>query len=179
MATFNPLNVDIFAIPPFFVRIVHPNPAESSRCRAFSASSCGHARACRQIFALSSGITTNQPGSLAMSILSTLAGALEGAPNSGNATPGGINLGGIASSGALISEAISMIQNRPGGLGGLLQSFQQGGLGHVFQSWVAAGQTLPISPDQLHATVGSDWISKIVQATGLPQAQVEQHVSTL
>ena len=114
-----------------------------------------------------------------MSILSTLAGALEGAPNSGNATPGGINLGGIASSGALISEVISMIQNRPGGLGGLLQSFQQGGLGHVFQSWVASGQNLPIAPDQLHGTVGPDWISKIAQATGLPQAQVEQHLSTL
>ncbi len=114
-----------------------------------------------------------------MSILSTLAGALEGAPNPGNATPGGINLGGIASSGALISEVISMIQNRPGGLGGLLQSFQQGGLGHVFQSWVASGQNLPVSPDQLQGTVGPEWISKIAQATGLPQAQVEQHLSTL
>jgi uncharacterized protein YidB (DUF937 family) len=72
-----------------------------------------------------------------------------------------------------------MIQNRPGGLGGLLQSFQQGGLGHVFQSWIGTGQNLPISPDQLHSTVGSDWISKIAQATGLPQAQVEQHLSSL
>jgi uncharacterized protein YidB (DUF937 family) len=114
-----------------------------------------------------------------MSILSTLAGALEGAPNTASNSPGGINLGGIASSGALVSEVISMIQNRPGGLGGLLQSFQQGGLGHVFQSWIGTGQNLPISPDQLHGTVGSDWISKIAQATGLPQAQVEQHLSSL
>ena len=61
----------------------------------------------------------------------------------------------------------------------MLQSFQQGGLGHVFQSWIGTGQNLPLSPDQLHGTVGSEWISKIVQATGLPQAQVEQHLSTL
>ena len=121
-----------------------------------------------------------------MSILSTLAGALEGAPNAGSAGsntsglgPGGINLGGIASSGALISEVISMIQNRPGGLGGLLQSFQQGGLGHVFESWIGTGQNLPVSADQLHRTMGSEWISRIAQATGLPQAQVEQHLSTL
>lgn len=114
-----------------------------------------------------------------MSILSTLAGALEGAPNSSGTAPAGGNPGGVASSGALISEVISMIQNRPGGLGGLLQSFQQGGLGHVFQSWIGTGQNLPISPAQLHGTVGSDWISKIAQATGLPQAEVEQHLSTV
>jgi len=114
-----------------------------------------------------------------MSILSTLAGALEGTPNSGNTTPGGINLGGIASSGALISEVISMIQNRPGGLGGLLQSFQQGGLGHLVESWVGNGQNLPVSVDQLRNTLGTDWISRITQATGLPQGEVEQHLSKL
>jgi uncharacterized protein YidB (DUF937 family) len=114
-----------------------------------------------------------------MSILSTLAGALEGAPKAGNDTSNGINLGGIASSGALISEVISMIQNRPGGLGGLLQSFQQGGLGHLFQSWVGTGQNLPVAPDQLQGTLGPDWLAKIAQATGLPQSEVSQHLSTV
>jgi uncharacterized protein YidB (DUF937 family) len=114
-----------------------------------------------------------------MSILSTLAGAIEGTPNNGTNTPGGINLGGAAASGALISQVISMIQSQPGGLPGLLQSFQQGGLGHLVQSWVGSGQNLPVSPEQLHNTVGSDWISRITQATGLPQGQVEQHLSTL
>jgi len=114
-----------------------------------------------------------------MSILSTLAGALEGAPNAGSGTSNGTNLGGIASSGALISEVISMLQNRPGGLGGLLQSFQQGGLGHVFQSWIGTGQNLPVAPDQLHGALGSDWIAKIAQATGLAPNEVSQHLSTV
>jgi uncharacterized protein YidB (DUF937 family) len=114
-----------------------------------------------------------------MSILSTLAGALEGAPN---ATPGGtatFNPGATASGGLLVAQIIAMIQSRPGGLAGLLQAFQQGGLGHVFQSWMGTGQNLPVSADQLHNTVGSDWISRITQATGLPQNQVEQHLATL
>jgi len=114
-----------------------------------------------------------------MSILSTLAGALEGAPNAGSGTSTGSNLGGIASSGALISEVISMLQNRPGGLGGLLQSFQQGGLGHIFQSWIGTGQNLPVSPDQLQGALGSDWLAKIAQATGLPANEVSQHLSTV
>lgn len=80
---------------------------------------------CNDICAMIGANTTTSSRESTMSMLSTLAGALEGAPNAGNGTSNGINLGGIASSGALISEVISLIQNRPGGLGGLLQSFQQ------------------------------------------------------
>jgi uncharacterized protein YidB (DUF937 family) len=112
-----------------------------------------------------------------MSILSTLAGALEGAQP--GASGAGLNPGGAASGALVVSQIISMLQSQPGGLSGLLQSFQQGGLGHVFQSWIGSGQNLPISPDQLRNTLGGDWISRITQATGLPQGQVEQHLSTL
>jgi uncharacterized protein YidB (DUF937 family) len=115
-----------------------------------------------------------------MSILSTLTGALEGAAP--NANPGGtaaLNPAAAAAGGLVVSQIIAMIQSRPGGLAGLLQAFQQGGLGHLFQSWVGTGQNLPVSADQLHGTLGSDWISRITQATGLPQDQVEQHLSTL
>jgi uncharacterized protein YidB (DUF937 family) len=114
-----------------------------------------------------------------MSILSTLAGALEGTPN---ANPGGtasLNPAAGTAGAMVVSQIIAMIQSSPGGLGGLMQAFQQGGLGHVFQSWIGTGQNLPISPDQLHNTVGSDWISRITQATGLPQNEVEQHLSAL
>jgi len=118
-----------------------------------------------------------------MSILSTLAGALEGAANSNPAANPGAPTGGLAGAagpaGALISQILSMIQSRPGGLGGLLQSFQQGGLGHLVESWVGNGQNLPVSVDQLRNTLGTDWISRITQATGLPQGEVEKHLSKL
>jgi len=114
-----------------------------------------------------------------MSILSTLAGALEGAPNANPGATATLNPAAGAAGALVVSQIIAMIQSSPGGLGGLMQAFQQGGLGHVFQSWVGTGQNLPVSPDQLHNTVGSDWISRITQATGLPQGQVEQHLSAL
>jgi uncharacterized protein YidB (DUF937 family) len=108
-----------------------------------------------------------------MSLLNSLEGALQG-----SSTAAGVNPG--SASGALVvSQIISLIQSRPGGLAGLLQSFQQGGLGHVFESWISTGQNLPVTPDQLHGTLGSDVIARITQATGLSQAQVEQHLSTL
>jgi uncharacterized protein YidB (DUF937 family) len=120
-----------------------------------------------------------------MSILSTLAGALEGAANRNNtdlnpagaAAPGGLGAG--VSAGMVISQIIGMIQSRPGGLGGLLQSFQQGGLGHLVQSWIGTGQNLPVSVDQVRDTLGSNWISRIGQATGLPEGEVEQQLSSV
>jgi uncharacterized protein YidB (DUF937 family) len=118
-----------------------------------------------------------------MSILSTLAGALEGAANSSPPGNPGAFTGGLSGAGspagALVSQILSMIQSRPGGLGGLLQSFQQGGLGHLVESWVGTGQNLPVSVDQLRNTLGTDWLSRIAQATGLPQGEVEQHLSKL
>jgi uncharacterized protein YidB (DUF937 family) len=121
-----------------------------------------------------------------MSILSTLAGALEGAanPNPG-AAPGGTggmagglgSLVGGASGAAVLSQIIAAIGQQPGGLSGMLQSLQQGGLGHLVQSWIGTGANLPVSADQLRNTLGGDWISRITQATGLSQSDVEQHLS--
>jgi uncharacterized protein YidB (DUF937 family) len=109
-----------------------------------------------------------------MSLLSNLTNAFQGVPNAN--VPAGTT---GSSSAMVISQVIAMLQSRPGGLGGLLQSFQQGGLGHVFQSWISSGQNLPVSPDQLRDVLGSDWIARITQMTGLPQAEVEQHLSTV
>jgi uncharacterized protein YidB (DUF937 family) len=123
-----------------------------------------------------------------MSILSTLAGALGGAANPNNpaaGTPtgtGGLNTGGLLGGiggGVVLSQIVSMIQSRPGGLGGILQSLQQGGLGHLVESWIGTGQNLPVSTDQVRNTLGPDWISRITQMTGLSQADVEQHLSQL
>lgn len=108
-----------------------------------------------------------------MSLLSSLEGALTGAGQSSTSPAGG------AAGALVVSQIIALIQNHPGGLGGLLQSFQQGGLGHLFQSWIGTGPNLPVTPDQLRNTLGTDWVSRITQATGLPQSQVESSLATL
>jgi uncharacterized protein YidB (DUF937 family) len=110
-----------------------------------------------------------------MSILSDLASTLEGQATSSNTVSPGASAGATA----VLSQVVSMLESRPGGLGGLLQSFQQGGLGHLLQSWVGSGPNLPVSPDQLRNVLGTDWLARLAQATGLPQAQIEQHLSTL
>ncbi len=118
-----------------------------------------------------------------MSILGTLAGALEGAAHPNPASAGSPATAGPftgSTAGALVlSQIVSMLQSRPGGLAGVLQSFQQSGLGHLVESWIGPGANLPVSPDQLRTTLGTNWISQITQATGLSAAEVEQHLSQL
>jgi uncharacterized protein YidB (DUF937 family) len=116
-------------------------------------------------------------GESIMSILSNLMSGLENLPNAN--APAGVAPASASSGAAVLTQVIAMLQSRPGGISGLIQSFEQGGLGHVIQSWLGTGQNLPISPDQLRGVLGSDWVAHITQATGLSQAQVEQHVSAL
>jgi uncharacterized protein YidB (DUF937 family) len=41
-----------------------------------------------------------------------------------------------------------------GGLGGLLDKLQNGGLGNVINSWIGHGQNQPVSPGQLGSALG-------------------------
>lgn len=110
-----------------------------------------------------------------MGILDSLAGALN---NSAGATPTT-----AAPSSAVVSEVLALLQSRGGaasGLGGLMQAFEGGGLGHLFQSWVGSGQNLPVSAGQIQNVLGSSGIlEQIAQRTGLQPADVAQHLSTL
>lgn len=54
-----------------------------------------------------------------------------------------------------------------GGLGGLLQSFQQSGHGDIINSWVGSGQNQPITPDQLHQALGPQAVDNLSRMTGV------------
>ena len=64
-----------------------------------------------------------------------------------------------------------------GGLGGLLQQLQQGGLGEAAQSWVSTGQNLPVSPDQLQAALGADRIGALAQQVGMPAGDLSSQLA--
>ena len=67
----------------------------------------------------------------------------------------------------LIQVVMGMLQNQQGGLGGLLQQFQQAGLGDQAASWVGTGENMPISGDQLSAALGSGTLGNIASQLGM------------
>jgi uncharacterized protein YidB (DUF937 family) len=66
-----------------------------------------------------------------------------------------------------------------GGLGSILEKFQQAGMGDQVKSWVGTGQNLPISPDAIGQVFGSDALAKIARQTGLSEQDASQGLSQL
>jgi uncharacterized protein YidB (DUF937 family) len=85
------------------------------------------------------------------------------------------NLMGGAANGegnnALVQLAMQMLANKGGGahvggLNGIVEAFQRGGLGHLADSWVGTGANLPVSGEQLSQILGSDKIGQIASQLG-------------
>ncbi|WP_028224754.1 YidB family protein [Paraburkholderia ferrariae] len=95
-----------------------------------------------------------------MSLLDTLGSLLGGSSQEGGGQQ------------QVIAAAMEFVNNQPGGLNGLVQKFQQGGLGDVVQSWVGNGENQAISGDQLQSVLGSDAVSGLAQKVGLQPDQV-------
>lgn len=99
--------------------------------------------------------------------------------NAGTAPPasgGGISnwlqneLGGAGSGGAggaLVS----------GGLGELLNRFQQSGLGGVAQSWIGNGPNQPVSPNDVEKAVGGDTLDALAREAGISRDQLVKTLS--
>jgi uncharacterized protein YidB (DUF937 family) len=77
----------------------------------------------------------------------------------GSVLGGGSNL--------LASELLQMIQNQPGGLQGLVQSFHDKGMGGLVSSWISSGPNPPISGDQVHQVLGSDQVKALAAKAGI------------
>jgi uncharacterized protein YidB (DUF937 family) len=64
-----------------------------------------------------------------------------------------------------------------GGLGGLLNKLQQGGLGNATNSWVGSGQNQPVSPGQVGSALGPNIIKSLSQMTGLSEDELTKQLS--
>lgn len=101
-----------------------------------------------------------------MGLLDSLTSAL----GSGNAEQAGAH-------GSVLAAAIEYVNQQPGGFSGLVQSFEQNGLGGVVRSWIGTGENQPVSPDQIQNTLGGDAIGSIAQKAGIPPEQVSSILS--
>src|SRR5271169_3045758 len=66
-----------------------------------------------------------------------------------------------------------------GGLGGLLEKFQQSGHGDVAKSWVGSGPNQSISPGQLSSALGPSLIKTLAEKTGMSEQDVTAQLSNI
>lgn len=75
--------------------------------------------------------------------------------------------GGNADHAKVAGGLLQELESRPGGIGGLIQSFQNNGNGQAVQQW-SQGQTQPANPTTVeNGTAGTGLIDAIAQRTGL------------
>jgi uncharacterized protein YidB (DUF937 family) len=66
-----------------------------------------------------------------------------------------------------------------GGLGGLLDRLQKGGLRDTASSWVGSGQNQPVSNSQLGSALGPNIIKTLAQQTGLSEDELTKQLSQI
>ena len=88
-------------------------------------------------------------------------------------------LGGGGGSSNAVTAILQMLQQHPGGVGGLVSQFHQGGLGDVMSSWLSNGQNMPVSPDQLSNIFSSGQLSGLASQLGTDHAGAMSHLSQL
>lgn len=69
-----------------------------------------------------------------------------------------------------LAQAMLGVLNEHGGVQGLVQLFEQQGLGHVVSSWIGTGENLSINAQQLLNVLGPR-VTEIAQQAGLPADQ--------
>jgi uncharacterized protein YidB (DUF937 family) len=86
----------------------------------------------------------------------------------------GIQTGEGGSGNVSILEHVTELVNNPqtGGLQGLVQQFQNNGLGDVVNSWISNGANQPISGDQVAQVVGQDRLTAIASNLGMQPDQI-------
>ena len=85
--------------------------------------------------------------------------------------------GGSQSS--LLQGVFALVSQHEGGLGGLLQSFKDKGLGEAAASWVGTGENLPISGAQIQSVLGSSALGDLAAKFGMSSEDVSGRLSEL
>jgi len=117
-----------------------------------------------------------------MGLLDQVLGGLMGGSGGGSGMQGALMnlLGGGQQNQQYGSGGYANQGSAAGGLGGLVSSFEQAGLGHLVQSWIGNGANQPVSPDQLHSVLGENQVQTMSNQAGMaPQdflSQLSQHL---
>jgi uncharacterized protein YidB (DUF937 family) len=87
-------------------------------------------------------------------------------------------LGGEGQRGSPLLGSLLGMLGQSGGLAGLVQAFEQAGLGHVARSWVGTGQNAPVSPQQVQQALGPQ-VQQLAQQHGMAPEAVSSTLAQL
>jgi len=84
-------------------------------------------------------------------------------------------LGGMVGAGMV--SVVNTILEQHGGVQGVVSEFEKKGLGATVQSWVSTGPNQPISPADVHNTLGPELLQQLSAKSGLSIEELTQKLS--
>lgn len=78
-----------------------------------------------------------------------------------------------------LGQEVMNLVHGGGGLNGLVQQFNSGGLGHLIQSWISTGPNQPATAQQIQQALGGDRLRQMAARVGLDPNVVAQKLSTI
>ncbi len=116
-------------------------------------------------------------------VLGGLLGAGSGGGLGGMGGAGsGMGMGGMGGKGALMAMLLPLAMQwvqRNGGIGGVLQSFQQKGYSQQAASWVSTGPNEELAPQAVNDVVGMDELSRLSQQLGVSHEEVSSGMAQI
>lgn len=92
-------------------------------------------------------------------------------------------LGKIGGEQGGIAQIAMDLFNQNGGLSGILEKFNAGGLGEAAASWVGKGENLSISAEQISSILGNSAIADLAAKVGITpetlSAQIAEHLPSV
>lgn len=119
-------------------------------------------------------------GDLLGGILGRSSGGGFGGLGGGGSAMGG--MGGMGGKGALVAMLLPLAMQwvqRNGGIGGVLQRFQQKGYSQQAASWVSTGPNEELGPQAIGDVVGMDELSRLSQQLGVSNEDVSSGMAQI
>ncbi|MDG2953137.1 YidB family protein [Bisgaard Taxon 10/6] len=84
---------------------------------------------------------------------------------------------GGAQSGSVITDVLGSLLKNQGGMEGIFNQLQKGGLDDLLNSWIGTGQNKPMNADQVNDVFGDETLSNVAQQAGVEKAQAQDILS--
>ncbi|QOF66739.1 DUF937 domain-containing protein [Actinobacillus sp. GY-402] len=84
---------------------------------------------------------------------------------------------GGAQSGSVITDVLGSLLKNQGGMEGIFNQLQKGGLDDLLNSWIGTGQNKPMNAEQVNDVFGDETLSDVAQQAGVEKAQAQDILS--
>jgi uncharacterized protein YidB (DUF937 family) len=79
----------------------------------------------------------------------------------------------------LLGQVTDFVHAHPGGLGGLVQTLREHGLGDIVNSWISRERNQPITAAQIETALGNDTVQRLAAKIGVSTSTIATGLATV